>query len=300
MFKVLSIDGGGIRGIFAARFLQRCEECWGKKLHEIFDLVVGTSTGGIIALAAAYAKQMSNIVKLYADNASKIFHQPAPLSPRKLLLFQSKYDNTNLIMLLKREFGPEVHFDVPSCHVRIYSFDLETGESKIFRTGGAYNNGVDKDFRVWEVAAATSAAPIYFPSFSMKPGLFVDGGVWANNPSLCAVTEALILQQRLEDIGLLSVGTGDTSFRDSKKRSGILSWKLDLVDLVFQSQTDGVQQLAKKLEQKRHLNCYKRVSKALKPDESALDAIDTVEILCKFADRQFDDEQRQLEELFFS
>src|ERR1051325_5726402 len=73
MFKVLSIDGGGIRGIFAARFLQRCEECWGKKLHEIFDLVVGTSTGGIIALAAAYAKQMSNIVKLYADNASKIF-----------------------------------------------------------------------------------------------------------------------------------------------------------------------------------------------------------------------------------
>ena len=79
MFKVLSIDGGGIRGVFAARFLQRCEQCWGK-LSESFDLITGTSTGGIIALAAAYEKPMAAVVDLYSDHASEIFPRDRLLS----------------------------------------------------------------------------------------------------------------------------------------------------------------------------------------------------------------------------
>src|SRR5260370_2635658 len=136
MFKVLSIDGGGIRGIFAARFLQRCEDCWGH-LCENFDLVTGTSTGGIIALAAAYEKPMAAMVEVYSNHARDIFHRGFFLSRRTFSFFHSKYDSGRLITLLKSTFGSGVSFDAPSCPVRIQSFDLETGASKIFRAGGA-------------------------------------------------------------------------------------------------------------------------------------------------------------------
>lgn len=297
MFKILSIDGGGIRGVFAARFLQRCEESWGH-LHENFDLIIGTSTGGIIALAAAYEKPMSTIVELYSAHAAEIFAPHGVLSSRAFSLFRSKYDNRPLIDLLKGVFGNTVSFDLPSCPVRIQSFDLETGGSKIFRAGGPYVE--DAQFRIWEVAAATSAAPTYFPTFAVsEKGLFVDGGIWANNPSLVGMVEALILHQRLEEVCVLSVGTGDKIFRTSAMRTGFLSWRSELVDLVFQSQSDGVHQLVKKLEA-RHLRCYKRISETLKDSESSLDAIHTVQVLRKLADRRFDDEHASIQRDFFN
>src|SRR5439155_22290976 len=137
--------------------------------------------------------------------------------------------------------------------VRIQSFDLETGNSKIFRAGMPYVE--DSQFRIWEVAAATSAAPTYFPTFPVTDkGLFVDGGIWANNPSLVGMVEALILHRRLEDVCMLSVGTGEKIFRGSLIRTGFLSWRKELVDLVFQSQSDGVHQLVKRLDPV-HLKC---------------------------------------------
>jgi patatin-like phospholipase/acyl hydrolase len=297
MFKILSIDGGGIRGVFAARFLERCEETW-RKLHETFDLIIGTSTGGIIALAAAYEKPMSTIVKIYSEHAAEIFPRHGLFSSRALSLFRSKYDNRPLILLLKGVFGSSVSFDIPSCAVRVQSFDLETGASKIFRAGGPYVE--DAQFRIWEVAAATSAAPTYFPTFAITDkGLFVDGGIWANNPSLVGMVEALILHQRLEDVCVLSVGTGDKIFRTSAMRTGFLSWRSELVDLVFQAQSDGVHQLVKKLEA-RHLRCYKRISESLKDSESSLDAIHTTKVLRKLADRRFEDERAAIECQFFT
>jgi len=297
MFKVLSIDGGGIRGIFAARFLQRCEESWGE-LYKNFDLVTGTSTGGIIALAAAYEKPMSMIAKLYSDHARDIFRRSSLLSLRTFSLFRSKYDNEALIDMLKSVFGSGISFDAPSVAVRIQSFDLETGVSKIFRAGGPYRD--DSHFRVWEVAAATSAAPTYFPTFLISSkGLFVDGGVWANNPALVGVIEALILHQRLDDMCILSVGTGGKIFRDSSVRTGFWSWGSDLVELFFRSQSDGVDQLAKGLEIK-HLRCYRRISEALKPNEDALDATHTTHLLCRLADERFDREKREVQRQFFS
>jgi len=297
MFKILSIDGGGIRGVYAARFLELCEERWGK-LSENFDLITGTSTGGIIALAAAYEKPMSEIVELYSRHGRKIFPRSRFPSGRTGSIFKSKYDNRPLILLLQSIFGSDISFDVPSCPVRIQSFDLQTGTSKIFRAGLPFLE--DSRFRIWEVAAATSAAPTYFPTFPVvDKGLFVDGGVWANNPTIVGIIEALVLHQRIEEVCMLSIGTGERIFRGDVMRTGFLSWKSELVDLVFQSQSDGVHQLVTKLNAK-HLKCYRRVSEALRDSESSLDATHATGVLRLLADRRFENETLNLERDFFS
>ncbi len=295
MFKVLCIDGGGIRGVFAARFLQLCEEK-GVSLAKSFDLVVGTSTGGIIALAVAYEKSMAQLVELYSSGAVKIF--PKPRWTRKCL-WNSKYPNEPLVDALKDLFGSQTTFAVPTCQVRIPSYNLETGFSKIFRGGPP--DSQDRHFFVWQVAAATSAAPIFFPAFFVEnQGLFVDGGIWANNPSIVALTEAMNLSKPAKDIHILSIGLGEKIFHSIKPRTGIPSWGLDLVELVFRSQSDGVFQQCNKLQQDIFGVFHRVAPPPLEPSESSLDDIDAAPRLLHFATEVFEREWSQLEREFFT
>jgi patatin-like phospholipase/acyl hydrolase len=298
VFKVLSIDGGGVRGIFAARFLQRCEDL-GVKLSEAFDLIVGTSTGGIIALAAAYDKRMEQVVELYSTHAPEVFRKPRIGSFRAGSLLRAKYDNRALIQRLQEVFTSEATFDLPSCPVRIQSFNLQTGTSKIFRAGEPYRT--DAGFLIWQVAAATSAAPTYFPTFRCgERGLFVDGGIWANNPALVALVEAVLLHKRLDDVAILSLGTGASIFRDNRDRTGYFSWGMvwGILDLLSQAQSDGVHQLARELG-RGNLHFYRRVSPSLKDSESSLDATTAIASLRLLAEEAFEEALPDLRQRFF-
>jgi predicted acylesterase/phospholipase RssA len=301
--RVLSLDGGGIRGVFAAHFLQNLEAL-GKPLHKCFDLVVGTSTGGIIALAIAYEKPMRLITQLYSDHAAEIFsaHRFGQVGR----LFRAKYSNAPLAARLKTIFGETTKFESPSCsQVRIQSYNLQLGMSKIFRAGIG-SSPKDAEFLVWQIAAATSAAPIYFPTFVVEDkGIFVDGGIWANNPSLVGILEALRLGVSLDQIRLLSIGTGARIFRDDKPRSGYLSWRGDLVEMTFQSQSDGVDQLASVIagqqvgrDSATRLNYYKRVTPTLRDEEAALDQLTAVSTLRQLADVEADKCIHELERKF--
>lgn len=226
-FHVLAIDGGGVRGIFAAALLAGLEADTGKPVVEHFDLVVGTSTGGIIALGLGAGLSPREILDFYVEEKERIFANP--LGWRKLRHpFAAKYRPKALETALRRVFGATLLGEsrVP---LVIPSYDLGENAVHLFKT--PHHPRLKRDHRVemWAVAMATSAAPTYFPTFRL-PGedvRLVDGGVWANNPAMVGVTEAVsMLGQPLESIRVLSIGT-TASARARPRRldnAGLLRW----------------------------------------------------------------------------
>lgn len=226
-FQVLSLDGGGIRGIFSAALLAGLEKDLSRPILDHFDLVVGTSTGGVIAAALGAGMSPSDVVDLYVSEMTTIF--PGPRRLRSLRqLFRPKYRPYGLEELLRRVFGDKTLGEsrVP---LVIPSFDL--GENRVYLFKTPHHERLKRDWRVpfWQVAAATSAAPTFFPAFSLPEDhvRLVDGGVWANNPAMVGVVEAVsMFGQPLESIRILSLGT--TADPRTRKRDldngGLLQW----------------------------------------------------------------------------
>ena len=214
-FRILSLDGGGIRGVLTARLLERLQEGKPDFLDKV-DLFAGTSTGGLLALGLAYGLKPEDCRKLYEQYGQEIFKR----SPLGILsdIFNAKYKNDRLAARLQEQFGDRATLgDLANQgkYVLISSFDLDNGPDnrqgiRMWKPKFFHNlDAADLDFKekVVAVALRTSAAPTYFPIYDG----YVDGGVVANNPSMCALAQALdpkTGRQELTDIVLLSVGTG--------------------------------------------------------------------------------------------
>lgn len=216
-FDILSIDGGGIKGLYSAKLLELLESKYGAKSYECFDLICGTSTGGLIALAVASGNKAEKISSFYQNNGDKIFPDKLPFK-RKFksilsYLFTSKYSNESLKKLLCDFFeGSNVMHDliVP---VNIPSYSLDKGQQVIFKSSPSKELYIDKDVPIVDVALATSAAPTYFPIHEIKGtkarnGYYIDGGVWANDPALTGVLEAYrYMEKGDKKIRVLSIST---------------------------------------------------------------------------------------------
>lgn len=253
-FKILSIDGGGIRGIFPAEYLANIERETGKKINEYFDLVVGTSTGGIIALGIAAGIPMSEILELYLNNAKGIFDNKLARIPilSKLkwftLLVSSLYSNTKLEEILKKAFKDKKINDADNM-LCIPSIEYTNSKPKVYKTPHAKCYHHDKDLEMWKVALATAAAPLYFPSAN-EDGCKLDGGLWANNPILVGITEALKHNINRDDIKVLSIGTGEKLFDGKKKdlkHGGLISWNVNMIELVMNVQSSSAENISKYL-----------------------------------------------------
>ena len=217
-YRILSLDGGGIRGYLTVLLLERLDEDCPGFLEQI-DLFAGTSTGSIIALALAAGKSPSEVRKLYEKYGRYIFHDSLIDNVRDLgFAFGAKYGNKHLKKALLTFFGSSQLGDLQK-RVLVSSFDLdhtpdEEDKPRMWKAKFFHNYPVektDKDEFVVNVAMRSSAAPFYFPSYQG----FVDGFVVANNPAMCALTQALDTAVNdlgeaveLEDIVLLSLGTG--------------------------------------------------------------------------------------------
>ena len=200
VFKILSIDGGGIKGLYSASVLERIEEKTGKKTGDYFDMLCGTSTGGLIALGLSCGMPASQLATLYFERGSEIFpiseNQPLRYIQRKgqffkQLLLRGKYSNKPLKHILEETFG-EITMGEAGNLLCIPSFNLLKGEPRVFKfphKEGAFY--MDKDIKMVDVALATSAAPTYLPIHEHRNVLYADGGIWANNPALCGLLEAL-------------------------------------------------------------------------------------------------------------
>ena len=237
-FRILSIDGGGIRGIYPATFLAGLEERYleGSSIAQYFDLIAGTSTGGIIALGLAAGLKAAYLRDLYIDRGCEIF---PPIrsgiigATQRLLITVSqyvrfRYDRKALMRLLHDTLGDR-RFGEAKTRLCIPSFEGRHGEVYIFKTPHHPDFRKDASERMIKVAAATAAAPTFFKPLQDDGYTFVDGGVWANNPIMIALVDALSCYSVPRDrVRILSLGGGDEPYivdRSKIRLGGMLAWR---------------------------------------------------------------------------
>ena len=234
-FQVLALDGGGLKGIFAAAALARLERDFESPIADHFDLITGTSTGGLIALALASGIPAQEILTFYLDNARTIF----PTSRRaRLRRGWRPYDVAPLRDCLEKLLGGRTLADSP-VRLAIPSFNQTSNEVYLFRTAHLAHLKRDHRERMVDVALATSAAPTFLPAHRLDGLRFIDGGVWANNPSMVGLVEAVVAcEQPADSVRLLNVGTTtEVQFRPTKlDTGGLLQWATHATDVILRGQ----------------------------------------------------------------
>jgi len=239
-YRILSLDGGGIKGLFTATVLDRILHAY-PALIENVDLIAGASTGGIIALGLADGKTPAEIVALYRDRADKIFDDSFWDDLIDLgKAIGADYSNKGLKRELTKQFGDRKLGQLKK-RVLVPTFDLDAAEApgrprawkpKFFHNYPGRDS--DRAERVVDVALRTSAAPTYFPAHQG----YVDGAVVANNPSMAAVAQALDTRaagKPLDELVLLSVGAGSEPkfIQDRKVDWGWGQWARPLVSMMI-------------------------------------------------------------------
>jgi patatin-like phospholipase/acyl hydrolase len=242
-FQILSLDGGGLKGIFTASFLTATEEITGKRLADYFDLIVGTSTGGIIALALGLNCRPVEILGFYKDRGRDIF--PAQDWSRRVIvnlkwIFRHKYPAQPLQKALQDYFGEQRLCDSQKPLI-IPSYDSVRGDVYLYKT--PHDDRLKTDYRefVRDVALATASAPTYFPATITDAGVrLVDGGVWANNPSMVALAEALgYMGRQQQDVAILSIGTTRPACTSMKQHitGGLWTWRSKALEFMMVGQS---------------------------------------------------------------
>ncbi|KPG83910.1 hypothetical protein AN993_08885 [Stenotrophomonas maltophilia] len=222
--NVLSLTGGGYRGLYSARVLQLLEERAGKPIGQCFDLVAGTSIGGILALAVAFEVPMKDVVAAFLSKGSVIFRR----NVFRAGLFRNKYDSEPVADLLEALLPRGARLADAKHALIIPALNLTLGRGTPFKS--RHNADWTRDYRlsVRDVALATSAAPIYFPIASFGKNLYADGGLFANAPDLVALHEAnTYFSAKDEVVRMLSIGTMSTTYVEPMgiaKGRGLLSW----------------------------------------------------------------------------
>lgn len=252
-YRVLSIDGGGMRGLYTAILLKTLALRYGRErgvenpdIGKAFDMIVGTSTGGIIACGLAYGVPIEQIIEIYRDAGPKIFHDPVP--PPGPLLYPWMWRNRNKpsanaaelrrsLMNIFQKATIKDLYDQRGIALCVPCVSLATQSARVIKT--PHHSGKQRDnlHQLVEVCMATSAAPMVFPIAVVDdpddPGAhlsLVDGGLWANNPVLIGLIEALEMAEPEQPIEMLSVGTcappnGVTLSSEEEAGWGLKKWK---------------------------------------------------------------------------
>jgi patatin-like phospholipase/acyl hydrolase len=242
-FRILCLDGGGIMGAFAASVLARYEERFNEErarnklpamgIVDHFDLITGTSTGGIIALGLGVGATAEEVLKIYKEQGPDIFPHPKGWFGRKWGLFRSLFRTKLSPEPLKKAVeGIAQDRTMADARTRLVipSYDT-TGDGNVYVFKTPHfppGDRRDSDLSIVDVALATGAAPSYLPAHHVpKRGFFIDGGVWANCPVSVGLIEAVAFcGQRMEDVFVLSISTTNYPFRLDAKllRGGLVRW----------------------------------------------------------------------------
>ncbi len=280
-YRVLSLDGGGMRGLYTATLLQTLATRFSgsRKVHELdvgkgFDLITGTSTGGILACGLAKGIPLAQLVTLYREIGPKIFTDPIPqtgFSLLKWVLRNAKNASSEVTPLTNALFeffadqtleGLFIERKIALC---IPAVNMATQKSWVFKTPHVSSKTRDNNYKLVDICLATSAAPMFLPiaaipdpDDSVHIRTFVDGGLWANNPVLIGMIEALELAPKNRPIEILSIGTcappeGQALDKDAVSW-GVFQWHFGAkaLSVALDSQSAGYNFMAEFLA--RHLN----------------------------------------------
>ncbi|WP_022668999.1 CBASS cGAMP-activated phospholipase [Desulfospira joergensenii] len=272
--KVLTIDGGGMRGLYSAKLLETICKRFSQKFHtkepdigKSFDIICGTSTGAILACGLAFGVPISKIQNLYMECGSEIFPNPMPHNKFKLLkwAFKNRKRPAANVDILKEKLEENFAtstlgelYEDRSIALCIPTIDANTNQPRVLKT--PHNNGKHRDnnYTLVDACLASASAPIFFPlstrkikNTSKSKRYFVDGGLWANNPILVGLIEALSIAEKNQSISILSVGTCDQSNSDPSKlknpKWGVLDWGVGvgIVDMSINVQSSSYTYMAK-------------------------------------------------------
>ena len=259
--RILSIDGGGIRGIIPATVIHRIEERTGKKVGELFHMVAGTSTGGILACAlsapdkSGSSRTAREVADLYKKRGMEIFsssflHDFGSLGG----MVEEKYEAKNLEGILQEYFA-DTFLSAVEGDLLVTSYNIETRTPFFFKSWKARGERLRKgetaegsDFLIRDVARATSAAPTYFEPAYVKNALgtyfpLIDGGVFASNPAMCALSSARVLYPHSSRYLVVSLGTGEARKEISYEEArdwGLVGWVRPLLYIILDGQSDVV------------------------------------------------------------
>jgi patatin-like phospholipase/acyl hydrolase len=283
-FRILSIDGGGLRGIVPLLILKEIENKTGKKIYELFDLITGTSTGGIIACGLTATKDgkapyltIDQLIELYTTKGEVIFPWKRNIFQKIGTginsLFNPKFSPNGLDGLLTQYFG-ELKLSDTLKPIIVTSYDIKNNEIAMFksrRCGEIGYNALLKD-----VCRATSAAPTFLPSYPLsfagKGRVLIDGGVYINNPAMGAVSDALrsVKGLKLADIEVLSLGTGTYPAELGKKDTpswGLVNWAQPITNIMMQATSNATVYECNELL-KKHLRIQLVIDDSKKSDMS--------------------------------
>lgn len=297
-FRILALDGGGIKGAFTASVLTTLEHALGGPVVSQFDLVAGTSTGGILAIGLGMGLHPDDMLQFYRDRGPVVF--PAMRFHRKWKsqlrsVLNPKYSQRVLGRELARAYYHDAKRKVLGdsvCRLVIPAYDAVGGVCHVFRTPHHALLTADKNTDAVEVALATAAAPTYFSSAVVQnlvsSASFFDGGVWANCPAMAAIVEAVCyLGVPLDRIDVLSIGTTEEPFTvKSMAQAGWARWGKTLIDLLMNAQVDSSVRHAQLLVGEPR---FLRVNTVTTPGMYALDGSKEIEDLITLGNRKGSD-----------
>lgn len=313
-FRVLSLDGGGVRGIYTASLLQQLALRIGRftgnenikrlDLGAKFDLIVGTSTGSIVGAALAAGVPLEDVIELYRTRSKYIFHSPQPiqrggfLDRIKVGIWAIRHGRhaanqptalSEALQSILLDETMEQLFQRRGIALCVPTIDATTNRAWVFKTPHLKRLTRDNDYRLVDVCLASTAAPIYFPIHGVKDPddggqmhWFVDGGLWANNPVLVGIVEALEVAPPEAKIEVLSVGTGGAPksnlLTPKQANRGTFGWKggVDIVSMSLESQATVTAYLAKQLsESTGRVTLYRLQDSPVAPEEAGYLGLDT-------------------------
>jgi patatin-like phospholipase/acyl hydrolase len=287
-YRILSMDGGGIRGLLSAILLERLQAAVPDYLSKV-DLFAGTSTGGLLALGLAAGKTPTQARELYEKNGARVFADTALDEIRDLgNLIGADYALEPLKEALEEQFGGLTLGELER-RVLVSAFDLDCKPTDPYRPrvwkAKFFHNypGTDSDAgqKVVDVALYTSVAPTFFPVYNG----YIDGGVVAGNPSVCALAQALhplTGGQKLEDVRLLSISTGlNPRYLEGEDEDwGLVQWAPHLVSLMLEGSSGLADYQCRQFLDER----YFRIDPLL-PEPIGMDRVDKIPLLQEIASR---------------
>jgi uncharacterized protein len=284
--KMLCIDGGGIRGVFAIAILHAIEENYQKPVADYFDVIAGTSTGSIIAASVSMKIPMEKVLQNYKKFGRKIFVRQA-----KVGLFKSVYSDRFLRRYLKKVFKDTMLSEVKT-PILIPAVDVTHGKPYIHRSVYKAGEKDDLSIELWDAVLSSCSAPVYFPPNNVRNQfLSIDGGLWANNPSLVCITEALHhYKKTIDDIKILSIGTGKQTIDftiQEDKYWGVKQWlpfefpslkvTPKLLDLALHLSSESISYQCEQILKENYLRVNKELGEEVPFDEvSSMDELVTL------------------------
>lgn len=279
IYHVLALSGGGYRGLYTATVLAKLETALGRPIASHFDLICGTSAGGMLALGLASEIPAQELKALFENDGSRIFGSRSFL--RRLLGYwlTAKHGSAGLREVLTGRFQDSTIGELKH-RVLIPAVNYSTGRGQFFKTPHHPSFEFDHRMRIVDIAMATAAAPVYFPLARNDRGVFADGGLVGNAPGLFGLHEVktFLAPKQEARVRVLAIGTmtiGATVRGGANLDRGIGRWGGGLFDLVISAQESSVDYM---LRQSLGTNYY-QIDDQTTPDQSKdVKALDRVSV----------------------